>query len=95
MLDCGVGLSEGCGTRGKRKMRSVLAAAAVLVAFCLPAGAVEFQTPITKQLYTCARPGLQRVAMTTNPAPCCDGQLRCAQFLSTTGMLRNHRIPRT
>ncbi len=76
-------------------MRQVLAVAAVVLASCLPAGAVEFQTPITKQLYTCAKPGLQRVAMTSEPAPCCDGQLRCAQFLSTTGILQNRRIPRT
>lgn len=76
-------------------MRQVLAVAAMVLASCLPAGAVEFQTPITKQLYTCAKPGLQRVAMTSEPAPCCDGQLRCAQFLSTTGILQNRRIPRT
>ena len=76
-------------------MRTVLAAAAALMVSCLPAGAVEFQTQITKQLFTCAKPGLQRVAITSEPAPCCDGQLRCAQFLSTTGVLQNHRIPRT
>ncbi len=75
-------------------MKTVLAAA-ILMASCLPAGAVEFQTQITKQLFTCAKPGLQRVAVTSEPAPCCDGQLRCAQFLSTTGVLRNARIPRT
>lgn len=76
-------------------MKTILAAAAIMTASCLPAGAVEFQTSITKQLYTCAKPGLSRVAMTTDPAPCCDGQLRCAQFLSTTGVLQTHRIPRT
>ena len=76
-------------------MRTVLAAAAVLMASCMPAGAVEFQIQITKQLYTCAKSGVQRVAVTSEPVPCCDGQLRCAQFLSTTGILRNHRIPRT
>ncbi len=76
-------------------MKQVLAVAAVLLASCLPAGAVEFQTPITKQLYTCAKPGLQRVVMMAEPAPCCEGQLRCAQFLSTAGILQNRRIPRT
>ena len=76
-------------------MRTVLAVAAALMVFCLPAGAVEFQTQITKQLFTCAKPGLQRVAMASETAPCCDGQLRCAQFLSTTGVLRNRQIPRT
>ena len=76
-------------------MRTVVAVAAALIVSCLPAGAVEFQTQITKQLFTCAKPGMQRIAMTSETAPCCDGQLRCAQFLSTTGVLRNHRIPRT
>ena len=76
-------------------MRLVLAVAAALTGFCLPAGAVEFQTQITKQLFTCAKPSLQRIGATSETAPCCDGQLRCAQFLSTTGILRNSRIPRT
>ena len=76
-------------------MKTILAAAALTMTACLPAGAVEFQTPVTKQLYTCAKPGLSRVAMTTDPAPCCDGQLRCAQFLSTTGMLQTRRTSRT
>ncbi len=76
-------------------MKFVLAVAAILMVSCLPAGAVEFQIQITKQLFTCAKPGVQRIAMTFETAPCCDGQLRCAQFLSTTGILRNSRIPRT
>ena len=76
-------------------MRMVLSAAAVLMVSCLPAGAVEFQTQITKQLFTCAKPGLQRVATIAEPSPCCDGQLRCAQFLSTSGILQTHRVPRT
>ena len=76
-------------------MRAILASAALASLFGLPAEAVEFQTPVTKQLYTCAKPGLSRVAMTTDPAPCCDGQLKCAQFLSTTGILHTSRNPRT
>ena len=76
-------------------MKTVLAAVALVLVFGSPVGAVEFQSPVTKQLYTCARPGLSRVAMTTDPAPCCDGQLRCAQFLSTTGILHTSRNPRT
>jgi len=75
-------------------MKSILAVAAML-ASCYPAHAVEFQTPVMKQLYTCAKPGLSRVSMVTDPAPCCDGQLKCAQFLSTTGMLEARRNPRT
>lgn len=76
-------------------MKMILAAAAMMAASCLPAGAVELQTPSTKQLYTCAKPGLSRVAMTSDPAPCCDGQLRCAQFLATTGLLQTRRFGRT
>ena len=75
-------------------MRPILAMAAMLMSGC-PAHAVEFQTPVMKQLYTCAKAGLSRVSMVTDPAPCCDGQLRCAQFLSTTGMLQVQRNPRT
>lgn len=76
-------------------MKLVLAVTAALMASCLSAGAVEFQAQITKQLFTCAKPGMQRVVMTSEAVSCCDGQLRCAQFLSTTGILRNNRIPRT
>ena len=76
-------------------MRTVLAFAALGLLLGSPAWAVEFQSPVTKQLYTCAKPGLSRVAMTTNPVPCCDGQLKCAQFLSTTGVLHTSRDPRT
>ena len=76
-------------------MKTVLAAVALTLVLVSPVSAVEFQTPVTKQLYTCAKPGLSRVAMTTDPAPCCDGQLKCAQFLSTTGILHASRNPRT
>ncbi len=76
-------------------MRMILASAALASLLGSPVGAVEFQTPVTKQLYTCAKPGLSRVAITTDPAPCCDGQLKCAQFLSTTGILHTSRNPRT
>ncbi len=95
MLDRHVGLSEGCNPRGMQGMRTFLAAAALSLLLSSPAGAVEFQTPVTKQLYTCTKPGLSRVAMATDPTPCCDGQLRCAQFLSTTGVLHTSRNPRT
>lgn len=75
-------------------MKSVLAVAAMM-ASCYPAGAIELQTPVMKQLYTCAKPGMSRVAVVNDPAPCCDGQLKCAQFLSTTGMLQARRNLRT
>ena len=67
--------------------------ASALVLMSMAAHAVEMRTPVTKQLYTCAT-GVSRVA-TIDPAPCCDGQLRCAQFLSTTGVLKAMRDPRT
>lgn len=76
-------------------MRVFLAAAVLALFPGPPAGAVEFRTPVTKQLYTCTKPGLLRVAVITDPAPCCDGQLKCAQFLSTTGILHTSRNPRT
>ena len=76
-------------------MKTVLASASLALLLGSPAIAVEFQSPVTKQLYTCAKPGLSRIAMTTHPAPCCDGQLKCAQFLSTTGILHTSRDPRT
>lgn len=72
-----------------------LAAAAGLVAVVLsgPAHAVELRAPIAKQLFTCAQ-GVTRIS-TAQPAPCCEGQLRCAQFLSTQGVLKPQRDPRT
>ncbi len=72
----------------------VMAAAAMML---LPqsASAIDFQTPVTKHLYTCASPGVSRVALTADPAACCEGQLKCAQFLSTQGLILSRRQPRT
>lgn len=73
-------------------MRTILVALGLLTA-ATAAQAVELRTPVTKQLYTCAQ-GMSRVSATA-AAPCCDGQLKCAQFLSTTGVLKPMRDPRT
>ncbi len=73
-------------------MKTFLLASA-LVLTSLTAQAIEMRTPVAKQLYTCAT-GVSRVLATASP-PCCDGQLRCAQFLSTTGVLKLRPDPRT
>lgn len=76
-------------------MRTVLVTAGLIAAVAAGAGAqaVELRSPVTKQLYTCAQ-GVSRVSLQTL-APCCEGQMRCAQFLSTTGVLKPQRDPRT
>ena len=76
-------------------MRTALAILAVILVPVGSALAVEYRTPVTKQLFTCAGGSMSRVVMQAIPARCCDGRLRCAEFLSTTGMLRSVRDPRT
>lgn len=80
-------------------MKIALMTAVATLALAFSAHAVEYRTPVTKQLYTCATTGVSRVAATNvpspTPAPCCDGQLKCAQYLSTTGILKPQRDPRT
>ncbi len=80
---------------GDRFVRTIFAGATLALAFMGSAMAVEYRTPVTKQLFTCAGGGVSRVAAPETPAPCCEGQLRCAQFLSTTGILKPMRDPRT
>ena len=74
-------------------MRIVLVAAALALVSGHGANAVELRSPVIKQLYTCAQ-GVSRVSLAA-PASCCDGQMQCAQFLSTTGVLKPTRDPRT
>lgn len=78
-------------------MRMTLGVMALTFTMAGSAIAVEYRTPVTKQLFTCAAPGLSRVGLSRVglSAPCCDGQLKCAQFLSTTGVLKTARDPRT
>jgi len=76
-------------------MRIMLAAAAMTLVSVGSAMAVEYRTPVTKQLFTCATAGLSRVVLQVAPEPCCEGRLKCAQFLSTGGVLKSMRDPRT
>jgi len=76
-------------------MRTMLAAAAMTLVSVGSAMAVEYRTPVTKQLFTCATAGLSRVVLQAVPEPCCEGRLKCAQFLSTGGVLKSMRDPRT
>ena len=76
-------------------MRMVWAALAIGVILVGSASAVEYRTPAAKQLFTCAASGWTRVAMRAAPGPCCEGRLRCAQFLATGGVLKTARDPRT
>lgn len=78
-------------------MKETLLAAAAALALAFPAHATEYRAPVSKQLFTCALSGLSRVSDPPAPqaAPCCDGQLRCAQLLSTSGILKPLRDPRT
>ncbi len=76
-------------------MRTTLAALAVTLCSAGSVMAVEYRTPATKQLYTCAAAGLSRVAVAAMPEPCCYGRLRCAQFLSKGGVLKPMLDPRT
>ncbi len=76
-------------------MKVVLAALALGVTLIGSASAVEYRTPATKQLFTCAAQGLTRVSARVVPERCCDGSLKCAQFLATGGVLKAVRDPRT
>ena len=75
-------------------MRMVWAALAMGVVLIGSASAVEYRTPAAKQLFTCTAEGWMRVSAQP-PEPCCEGRLRCAQFLATGGVLRAVRDPRT
>ena len=76
-------------------MRTTLAVFAMTLISVGSAMAVEYRTPVAKQLFTCASAGLSRVALQGAPEPCCEGRLKCAQFLSTGGVLKAMRDPRT
>ncbi len=75
-------------------MRMVWAALAMGMVLIGSASAVEYRTPAAKQLFTCAAEGRMRVSALL-PEPCCEGRLRCAQFLATGGVLKALRDPRT
>lgn len=76
-------------------MRTILAALALALLPLSSTMAVEYRTPTAKQLFTCTTTGLSRVAVQVTSEPCCEGRLKCAQFLSTGGVLKSLRDPRT
>ena len=49
----------------------------------------------TPDAYTCVGPALSRVALRADDGGCCDGHMRCAQLLSTQGMIRTPGFNRT
>lgn len=72
--------------------QTALAALLVLAAASAHAGAA----PSSVQSCIAVGPGPQRVAaMVANPADCCSGRLQCAQFLSTTRIVRPAHDQRT
>ena len=79
----------------RQAMRLMPAVVLMVLGVVGPAMAVEYRTPVTKQLYTCASEGWTRVAMPATSEPCCEGRLKCAEFLSTGGVLKSLRDPRT
>ena len=84
-------------------MKFALMAAALLLSTGSSAGAIEFRSPVAKQLFACASKNLSRVAaraprelaQADEPGACCQGQLRCAQFLATRSVLKPQLDPRT
>ena len=78
-------------------MKIALVTSALTLVLAFSAHAMELRTPVGKQLFTCATSGVSRVAAIVDamPAPCCEGQLKCAQFLSTTGIVKPRLDPRT
>lgn len=76
-------------------MKTILITATLLALTAPSLSAREIQTPVTRQLYTCAGAGLSRVAMRAQPAECCDGLLGCPQLLGSTGLVKPKRPNRT
>ncbi|MDQ2764761.1 MAG: hypothetical protein M3Y22_15190 [Pseudomonadota bacterium] len=58
--------------------------------------AMQLRAPANAELYTCAKGPLSRVStFPERPAQCCDGKLRCPQFLSTTTIVKAQHAFRT
>ena len=76
--------------------RIATALLATLIPFAAGAASARtIDTPVSRQLYTCAGGGLSRVSTAARPAPCCDGMLGCPQLLGNTGFVRPTRDNRT
>ena len=76
-------------------MKKRLLAVGMIVLTPFAASAMELKTSATKSLFACEGSALSRVALRERPAPCCEGRMRCAQLLSTEGMVRTQGRSRT
>ena len=76
-------------------MKIAWLAAGLFVLTPLAASAVESNNSAIPSLYTCEGSGFSRVALKADPAPCCNGRLRCAQLLSTQTILSRKHPNRT
>jgi hypothetical protein len=74
-------------------MKRYLLALGIVVATPFAASALELKTSATKSLFACEGSALHRVALREAPARCCEGRIRCAQLLSTQGMIPQGMIP--
>lgn len=89
-------------------MKLVVLSSALLLSLSIgsTARALEFRTPVAKQLFACESKNLSRVAHGTDrtagdatsiaqPGACCQTQPRCAQFLATRSVHKPQLDPRT
>ena len=76
-------------------MKSILTAAALIMLSALPASAFQTRASGTPALYTCSGKVMSRVSITAKVVPCCEGQLKCPQYLSTELLVKPRLVPRT
>ncbi len=76
-------------------MKNWLLTLGMIVVTPFAASALELKTSATKSLFACEPSALSRVALRERPALCCDERMRCAQLLSTEGMIRTQGRTRT
>lgn len=77
-------------------MKNSLLVLAMVALTPFAASALELKTSAaTPSLFACEGTALSRVALRQDPAPCCQGRMRCAQLLATTGMIRAQSRRRT
>lgn len=70
-------------------MKTSLLTLVATLGLAASAHAAEIRIPVGKQLFTCAAPGVARISTAVEPvAPCCDGKLKCAEYLSTTSVVK-------
>lgn len=79
-------------SRAAMPFRFPILAGLAFVCFAGAASAADLRMTVQKPHFTCEgrTPGFDRVSYRPGgaPLPCCDGQLGCAQFLSTTTIVR-------